>query len=353
MNKFEERVRKLQGLMLEKNIDGIMIRTLPSFRYFTGVCWWQPSLYIPASNNPTIFIFEDEVEEIKEKTWIEDVKGYRTVEELMKNVVATIKDSKAKTLGFDLDIDASAALYQMFLYMHSDKKVVNAHDLIMELRAIKDFEEIQLIRKASEIAKEALKTALNAVKPGVTETEIAGEAIYKARKMGAESIHIYVNAGKPRIHAHSRNKKIASGDTVMIDVMPQYEGYYSDKADTIFVEPINNEKKKAYQAFQEAIEKCAETLKPNISMKDVENQAKKIYEKHNLMNYYVYGFGHGVGLRFEEAPITTIIVAHRLMKIKENMVLNLGHAPLSGANIGAIKIEETYLIGKEKAEKLT
>jgi len=41
------------------------------------------------------------------------------------------------------------------------------------------------------------------------------------------------------------------------------------------------------------------------------------------------------------------------MKLKENMILNLGHAPLSGLDIGAIKIEETYLIGKEKAEKLT
>jgi len=353
MSKFEDRVKKLQNLMLEKKIDGCMIRTPYSFRYFSGISWWQPSLYIPVSGDPTMFVFEDEVEEVKEKTWIENVKGYRKVEELMKSVVDVIKESKAETLGFDLDIDASAALYQMFLYMHGDKKIVDAHNLIMELRMVKDLEEIQLIKKASEIAKEALKIALSFVKPGVTETEVAGEAIYKARKMGAESIHIYVNSGKPRIHAHPRNKKINAGDTVMIDVMPQYEGYYSDKANTIFMEPINKEKKKAYQAFQEALEECAESLKPELSMKDIEEKARKIYEKHDLTKYYVYGFSHGVGLRFEEAPITTIVVAHRLMKIKENMVLNLGHAPLSGKDIGAIKIEETYLISREGAEKLT
>jgi Xaa-Pro aminopeptidase len=353
MDKFEDRVRKFQNLMLEKNIDGCMIRTLYSFRYFTGVGWWQPSLYIPASGDPTIFVFEDEIEEIKEKTWIKNVKGYRKVEELMKSVVEVIKESKAKTLGFDLDIDASAALYQMFLYMHGDKKIVDTHNLIMELRAVKDLEEIQFIRKASEIAKEALKTALDVVKPNVTETEVAGEAVYKARKMGAESIHIYVNSGNPRIHAHPRNKKINVGDTVMIDVMPQYEGYYSDKAAAIFIDPVNEEKKKAYQAFQEAVEKCSETLKPGFSMKDIEEEARKIYEKYDLTKYYVYGFGHGVGLRFEEDPITTIVVAHRLMRIKENMVLNLGHAPLSGKNIGVIKIEETYRVTKNNAEKLT
>ncbi|MEM3754964.1 MAG: M24 family metallopeptidase, partial [Candidatus Bathyarchaeia archaeon] len=75
-------------------------------------------------------------------------------------------------------------------------------------------------------------------------------------------------------------------------------------------------------------------------------------EKYGLTEYYVYGFGHGVGLRFEEAPITTIVIPHRTMKIKENMVISLGHAPLSGKPIGAIKIEETYLVSEEGAEKL-
>ena len=41
------------------------------------------------------------------------------------------------------------------------------------------------------------------------------------------------------------------------------------------------------------------------------------------------------------------------MEIKENMVLNLGHAPLSGKTIGTIKKEETFLVIKEGAEKLT
>jgi Xaa-Pro aminopeptidase len=353
MNKFENRVKKFQELMSEKKIDGAMIRNIYSFRYFTGISWWQPALFIPTFGDPTIFAFEDEVEEIKESTWIENVLGYRKVEELMKGVVITINNSKAKTLGFDLDIDSSALLYRIFLNMHADKKLVDVHDLVMELRMIKDEEEIVLIKKASEIANESLKVALNFLRPGVTETEVAREAVYNARKMGAESMHIYVNSGRPRIHAHPRNKKINAEDTVMIDVMPCYAGYYSDKATTIFLGSINEEKRKAYEAFLEALKNCAEKLKPGITMAELENEARKIYEKYGLMKYYVYGFGHGVGLRFEETPITTIVVAHRTMKVKENMIIDLGHAPLSGKPIGAIKIEETYLVSKEGVKKLT
>ncbi len=46
-------------------------------------------------------------------------------------------------------------------------------------------------------------------------------------------------------------------------------------------------------------------------------------------------------------------MAERKQKTLENMVLNVGHAPLSGVEIGAIKMEDTYLVGKQKADKLT
>ncbi|MGC8849836.1 MAG: M24 family metallopeptidase, partial [Candidatus Bathyarchaeia archaeon] len=329
MNIFEERTRKFQDLISQRGIGGVMIRNPYSFRYFTGVGWWQPSIYIPASGDPTIFAFEDEVEELKENTWIGNVSGYRRVEELMRSVVMAIRSTAGKTLGFDLDIDSSALLYQMFVNMHGDRKVVDVHDLVMELRMIKDDMEISLIRKASEIAERSLKAALEVIRPGATETEVAGEAIYTARKEGAESVHIYVNSGWPRIHAHPRNKRIEPGDTVMVDVMPRYDGYYSDKADTVILDD-NEEKEKAYQAFSDAVKLCAENLRAGTTMDEIEYEARKVYERYGLVKYYVYGFGHGVGLRFEEAPITTIIVAHRRMKVKDNMVINLGHAPLTG-----------------------
>lgn len=353
MSRFEERVRRLQALMSKKNVDGVMVRNIYSFRYFTGLGWWQPALYVPVSGDPTIFAFEDEVDEVKGLTWIENVLGYRKVEELMKGVVSVIRGSGAETLGFDLDIDSSALLYQQFLHMHGGRKVVDAHGLIMELRMVKDEEEVSMMRKASEIAVECLKAALNAVKPGATEAEVAGEAVYTAGKMGSESIHVYVNSGGPRIHAHPRNRKIGPEDTVMIDVMPSYGGYYSDKADTVCLGSISGEKERAIQAFSEAVEACAAKLKPGITMEELENEAAQVYGERRVSEYYVYGFGHGVGLRFEEDPITTIVAAHRRMGVKEGMVLSLGHAPLSGKPIGAVKREETYLIRGKDALKLT
>jgi len=346
-------VERFQALMEEKGIGATMIRNIYSFTYFTGTPWWQPSVLIPTKSEPTIFAFEDEVEELREKTWINQILGYRKVEELMRGVTESIRKLAAQTLGFDVDIDTSALLYEQFKAMHPGKKIVDVHGLIMQLRMVKDATEMESIRKASECAQTGLEAAIKSIRAGVTETAIAGEAQLAARRKGAESVLVYVNAGKPRVHAHSRNKEVKIGDTVTVDVMPSFRGYYSDLAHTVFVGSATDEKKKAYKAFLEALEAYVRALKPDMPLDELEKIVQNIFKQHGVDKHYIYGFAHGVGLRFEEDPITTIVVAERKQKTLENMVLNVGHAPLSGREIGSIKMEDTVLIKKENAEKLT
>jgi Xaa-Pro dipeptidase len=164
---------------------------------------------------------------------------------------------------------------------------------------------------------------------------------------------VYVNAGAPRVHAHPRNNEVKTGDAVMVDVMPSYGGYYSDLARTIFVGSAASGQKKCYKAFLEASDAYGRALKSNVPLDELEKIVQGVYAQQGVDRYYVYGFAHGVGLRFEEDPITTIVVAERKQKTLENMVLNVGHAPLSGLEIGAIKMEDTWLVKRDRAEKLT
>jgi len=322
-NVSETRVKQFQALMEKNGIDAVMIRNIYSFVYFTGTRWWQPSVLIPQKDEPTIFVFEDEEEELRENTWITSIQGYRRVEELMRAVVESIRNLNAQTVGFDIDIDASALLYEQFKAMHPHHKIVDVHDLIMQLRMVKDQTEIQNIRKASECAQAGLGAAIAAVKEGTTETAVAGEADVVARKKGAERVLVYVNSGRPRVHAHPRNKKIQMGDTVMVDLMSTYNGYYSDLSHTVFVGSASSEKKKAYQAFFEAVESYLGALKPGIGLDELEKNPQKVFQSYGVDKNYIYGFAHGVGLRFEEDPITTIVVPQRKAKALENMVLAL------------------------------
>lgn len=57
-------------------------------------------------------------------------------------------------------------------------ELVPAADLLAELRAVKDPEELEIMIAAQRIAEKALTDILNEIRPGVTEKEIAARLQY-------------------------------------------------------------------------------------------------------------------------------------------------------------------------------
>ena len=353
----KRRVERFQQLMRENNIDASMIRTLSSFTYFTGLRWLRPALLIPAEGEPAAFIFQYEAEEFMEKTGIRNVKTYRKAEELMKAVSGTIREAGFKKVGFDYSVerDSYVLFFELFKRLNAQVEVVDVHALIMQLRMVKEQNEIEAIKHASRIAEAGLRRAVDTIDVGKTELEVAAEAVSEMMRKGAENPHIHVTTGpKPRVHAEPRSwVKIKHGDTVQIVVSADYEGYYSNITRTVFLNGLSEEKRKAYEVFMEARLTAEENLKPRTKLIEIETLIRKLLENRGYGNYYVTGFTHGVGLLTEEDPITTIVAPHRQYEAVENMVLAFIHAPLTIPNIGTIKFEDTYVVKTKKPEKLT
>jgi len=353
----ERRVEKFQKLMREKDIDAAMIRTLSSFTYFSGVKWLRPALLIPAEGEPKAFIFKYEAEEFAENSWIKNVETYMRSEELMRKVSGTIRELGCRRVGFDYSVerDSYVLFFELFKRLNAQVEVVDVHALIMQLRMIKEPEEVEAIKQASKISEAGLRKAIDAVEVGKSELEVAAEALGEMMKKGSENPHIYVTAGsKPRIHAEPRGSvKIGREDTVELVLAADYNGYYCNLTRTVFLGGLSGERRKAFEAFMEAHRMAEENLKPGKRLIEVENLLRRLIEDKGYGEYYVAGFTHGVGLLIEEDPITTIIVPHRRYEIMENMTLASIHAPLAIPGIGTLKFEDTYLVLSEKAEKLT
>ena len=347
-NEYSIRTKKFQELMGKKGIDVAMIRDRYAFRYFTGTPWDPPALLIPVEGEPIIFAIEEEIPELRQKTWIKNFLPYRDVKVLINSVHKKVDNP---VIGFNLDIDSSALLFSMFEKIHAKRKVVDVHPLIMELRMFKHPSEVEKIKKAGEIAVKGMEAVMKIIKPGITELEIAAEAEYAMRKAGSEDIFVYVNSGNPRVHAKPRAKKVE--EYVLVDLMPSFEGYYFDFART-FILKKNERRKRALKAVAEVHKRLPEFLSLGKTFNKVEEEVFKIYREFGFENEYLYGFGHGVGLRFEETPILTIVPGDRMKPVKPNMVISAGHAPLSSVEIGTIKIEDTWWMkGDGQAERLS
>lgn len=80
-----------------------------------------------------------------------------------------------------------AALYEVFIaHILPQARGVPATPIISQLRMLKDPEEIECLKAAALVADAGMDAAARALRPGVSESEIAGEAELAMRKAGAE-----------------------------------------------------------------------------------------------------------------------------------------------------------------------
>ncbi len=342
------RVRKFQSLLREAGIDAAMIRTLSTFRYFTGVKWLRPSLLIPAEGDPVAFVARGEEEGFKELTWVDEVVPFTDGGDLMGKVSGLIRRNNYGVVGieFGVERDAFILFYEMFKSLNPKVRVVDALPITSGMRLIKDEFEVEAVREASRIAKGVVEEVLASVRLGLREVDIASKAYALLFSAGCESPLVYVNAGPhPRIHAEPlRNSFVEEGKFLTLVIGADHDGYYANVARTVAVDNAGGEALKALECMRRVHDLAEELSVAGKRFIDVMGELDKAYGECGFLKYRVLGYAHGVGLQIEETPITTIIPKHRFMRIEEGMVLASVHSPLMIEGLGQVKFEDTYLV---------
>ncbi len=348
-NIFKERVKRFQELMREKGIDASVIRTLSTFIYFTGVKWLRPSLLIPAQGDPVVIVVKNEKELFMKKSWIKNVLEYQKTGQLMALVTSWIRKNGYKNVGFEYSIEKDSYLlfFELFKALNPKINIVDVRPLTMSLRMLKEEWEIENIKVAGEIAVKGIKKALDVIKEGKSELEVVGEITAELMRNGSEHPQVYVSA-TPRIHAEPfRDVYIEKGKFVSVVIGADYNNYYANITRSFFLGKPEGRVKDAIEAMNAAYEIAMKETKIGVKFREVEAKIESVYKDLNLLDYYIAGYTHGVGLLIEEDPITTIVVAQRSMEPKKGMVLAFVHSPLMLPE-GVVKKEDTVIIGDEK-----
>ncbi|WP_048147948.1 M24 family metallopeptidase [Palaeococcus ferrophilus] len=351
---FRRRVERFQDAMREKGIEGAVIRTLSTFIYFTGTKWLRPSLLIPAEGEPTVYVVKGEADLFRQKSWIEDVREFQRVEDLMAGVVTWIHSNGFQTVGLEFGIERDAYLIflKLFQRLNPTVEIVDILDLTMGLRMIKEEWELDNIRKAGKIAQKGMKVAEEVITPGKSELEIAAEVVRELMLNGSEDPKVYVST-TPRAHAEPfRDLKVKENGVVTVVIGADWNNYYANMARTFVLGDPGERVRKAIAVKEEALEMALKETRVGVSLASVEKKLANFFRERGFGDAYLAGYTHGVGLLIEEPPITTIVVPQRASKVQENMVLSVIHPPLMIPE-GAIKHEDTYIVRKEGLEKVT
>ncbi len=213
-------------------------------------------------------------------------------------------------------IDYNSCSYFFENKIRKNNKVLNFHDPIYFLKAIKGRQEIENIKKAHIYDGVALTKYLfwlkkNFYKKKITEIS-ASQKLFKFRKKNKKfkflSFPTISGTGPNGAIIHYKatketNRKLKKGDIYLVDSGGQYEFGTTDVTRTISLENSNKRIKDIFtRVLKGHIAVANYKLKSNTSGAIIDNSARK-YLKQIGLNY-AHGTGHGVGyyLNVHEGP---------------------------------------------------
>ncbi len=229
---------------------------------------------------------------------------------------------------------------------------VNVDAALQKLRWVKTPAELEVISYAYEIAQAGLKAAINAVKPGAVEREIAAEAEYAMRKMGSEGMGIDTMVSTLKnsspILCRTTLSRVQANDMVLLTMAPRYEGYHGAVGLPVMVGNPPDIAQKALHAAISAQRACAALMKEGGGC-GAEAEARRIMEEAGYGRNFQYSGIHSIGVIEFEPPI---FGPSSKEVMRENMVLSVD-IPVFGGGWGGLRIEDGYLIQKEGAKRMT
>lgn len=371
---YPQRWRSVQSLMAQQGLDLLIAyaddratygaahaRWLADFPvHFESVCVLlrQEGLPIllcgPESDEYARLIGSiSDVRVLREFTHPDEEYKYSVIESLAEILTAGFGDLKAiRKVGIAGRGLMSADLLTAFQSTLTAAEWLDVEQDVSMLRAVKSPAEVAVIRYAYQIAQIGMQAAIDAVKVGVTEREVAAEAESAMRRAGAEGTGIdTIVASGPHarpILGRSTFRKIQSGDLVVLTVAPRYEGYHGAIGRPVFVGQVSAEARRAFDVALTAQKACSALLRPGIEGRNVDALGRQIVEDAGLGQYYLYTGVHAVGVIEFEVPIFN---AQNPTILQPNMCLSID-IPMFNAPWGGLRIEDGFLITESGAESL-
>ena len=316
--------------------------------------------------------------EAKKRFLVDKVYEYHTLEKKLESYMIM-----KKNLYYDFNCEASK-VSSVKKYSKGINTILNLNYHVENMRLLKSQSEIDVIKKALSITQKAHHKAMKNAKQLEYEYQLQADIEYIFKKNGAysdayTSIVACGNAANT-LHYISNDKKLVSGELILIDAGCEYKYYASDITRTIPVSgKFSDAQKELYEMVLDVELKIIEMIRPNIKRTSLQKKSeellcrgminlgvlqgdyKKLLKQKAHKKYYPHGIGHWMGLDVhDECPYKDangkeiLLQAGMVMTIEPGIYIdeNDTSVPKKYRGIG-IRIEDDILVTANGYENLS
>ena len=221
-----------------------------------------------------------------------------------------------------------------------------------DVQAVKDADEIAVMRAVVAITEAALADAMVAAVPG--RFEYTAEAVLEAgfRRRGASGFAFPSIAGSGIngciLHYRDNARRLERGDLLLMDVGAKLYHYSADVTRTFPVSGRFTPRQLAvYTAVYEASRAAAAVLRPGATLAEANEVARQVLAAHGGYEaYFPHSVGHGLGLQVHDRPGFRDA-------LEPGMVVTIEPGAYLAAEAIGVRIEDDYLITADGAELLS
>ena len=391
LSELNARATRLQELMVEADLDGVLATQNADVFYLSGVVQ-QAQVYLPNYGDALLMVRKHAgragmTSELPE----EQVVPIRSLKELPALIELASGGARPSRIGFELDT-LPVAVFNAYSRALAglEAELVDATMLFREVRAIKSDYEIEQIKRAAQVAEAGVRAAAEGLREGITELELAARVELGLRTAGhsgtirfrayGQEMHMgHLLAGEAGAVASFMNsptggyglgpwapygpsmRPIKRGEPVFLDYVGEWGGYIADQTRMLSIGPLSAFWQDAYAAMREVEAYLEREMRPGTTSGEFYNmavqRATELGYGDNFMGppeeespgQKVPFIGHNVGLELDEWPP---LQKGTDVPLRSGMVLAV-EPKLLFTGRGAIGLEDTYLLTEDGLTSLT
>lgn len=341
------RVKRLAALLEEPLLVAgppYVLGGQANVRYLTGLQSSNAALLVEPNASATLytdFRYAARGRVVEGVTFVETARGLLpAIGELLAGRRIAFEEAHLPFSGYRALVDAGV-------------DAVPSSGVVESLRAVKDDDEIEIMRRAGALSDEIFGALSKERFSGRTERELVWWVERSFREAGAEGVSFptVVAAGETATspHAEPGDGVIGEGVLVIVDAGCVVDGYCSDCTRTFAVGDIPERLAEIYAVCLEAQVAGLAAVGPGAHGREADSAARAIIEAEGLGEAFGHGLGHGVGLQIHEAPTlrpesTDVLEPGNVVSVEPGIYL-------SGE--GGVRIEDLVLVTSDGCERLT
>jgi Xaa-Pro aminopeptidase len=346
------RLDLVRDALAEAEVDGLIVTKRVNVRWLTGF----------TGSRGLVVVTDDELLVVTDGRYGEQVRhqldqaGVQARVEItaidVGSAVATVAAGRSR-IGLEAQHVTWHRRDQIDRWL-PDTTLVPTLGLIEELRRTKDDGELSRLVRAAALADTALAEVAPTLADRPTELQVARALDRHMEDHGADepSYETIVasgpNAALP--HATPTDRIIESGDLVVIDVGARIDGYGSDMTRTFVAgcEPTITQRA-WHDAVVEAQAAGIAAVADGVDERAVDSACRSVLASHGLVDAFVHGTGHGIGLEIHEQPILSprsdgILLAGLVVTVEPGVYI---------PGRGGVRVEDSVVVGVDGCRPIT